>query len=83
MGPLRAMTLPLCPQAGITASQEVEEVFQAIRQKQLELATYLCEDAQQLSLEDTLSTMKAFRDLFIRALKVGPRHCQVGRAEWG
>lgn len=77
------MTLPLCPQAGITASQEVEEVFQAIRQKQLELATYLCEDAQQLSLEDTLSTMKAFRDLFIRALKVGPRHCQVGRAEWG
>lgn len=46
-------------------------MFQAIEQKKLELASYLCEDAQQLSLEDTFSTMKTFRDLFIRALKVG------------
>uniref|UniRef100_A0A8C9E5P7 Inverted formin 2 n=1 Tax=Phocoena sinus TaxID=42100 RepID=A0A8C9E5P7_PHOSS len=69
-------------QAGITASQEVEEVFQAIRQKQLELAAYLCEDAQQLSLEDTLSTMKAFRDLFIRALKENrDRKERAARAE--
>lgn len=45
-------------------------MFQAIEQKKLELASYLCEDAQQLSLEDTFSTMKTFRDLFIRALKV-------------
>lgn len=46
-------------------------MFQAIEQKKLELAHYLCEDAQQLSLEDTFSTMKTFRDLFLRALKVG------------
>lgn len=46
-------------------------MFKAIEQKKLELANYLCEDAQQLSLEDTFSTMKTFRDLFIRALKVG------------
>ena len=82
-GPLRAMTLPLCLQASITASQEVEEVFQAIKQKQLELAAYLCEDAQQLSLEDTLSTMKAFRDLFIRTLKVGPAVAGEGRRSGG
>ena len=55
-------------QASITDSQALEEVFQAIEQKQLELASYLCEDTQQLSLEDTLSTMKTFRDLFLRAL---------------
>uniref|UniRef100_A0A8C6BSL9 FH2 domain-containing protein n=1 Tax=Monodon monoceros TaxID=40151 RepID=A0A8C6BSL9_MONMO len=60
----------------------VEGVFQAIRQKQLELAAYLCEDAQQLSLEDTLSTMKAFRDLFIRALKENrDRKERAARAE--
>lgn len=46
-------------------------MFEAIEQKKLELADYLCEDPQQLSLEDTFSTMKAFRDLFTRALKVG------------
>uniref|UniRef100_A0A452QXY7 Inverted formin-2 n=1 Tax=Ursus americanus TaxID=9643 RepID=A0A452QXY7_URSAM len=56
-------------QASIEASRALDEVFQAIEQKKLELASYLCEDAQQLSLEDTFSTMKTFRDLFIRALK--------------
>ncbi|KAK2506446.1 hypothetical protein MC885_011450 [Smutsia gigantea] len=56
-------------QEHIVASQALDELFQAIKQKKQELASYLCEDAQQLSLEDTFSTMKAFRDLFIRALK--------------
>nr|XP_036847344.1 inverted formin-2 isoform X3 [Manis javanica] len=56
-------------QTSIAASQALDKVLQAIEQKKQELASYLCEDAQQLSLEDTFSTMKAFRDLFIRALK--------------
>ncbi|XP_034498068.1 inverted formin-2 [Ailuropoda melanoleuca] len=56
-------------QASIEASRALDEVFQAIEQKKLELASYLCEDAQQLSLEDMFSTVKTFRDLFIRALK--------------
>lgn len=66
----RVVTEPM-PQASITASRDLDEVFEAIEQKKLELADYLCEDPQQLSLEDTFSTMKTFRDLFIRALKVG------------
>lgn len=45
-------------------------MFEATERKKLELADYLCEDAQQLSLEDTFNTMKTFRDLFTRALKV-------------
>lgn len=60
----------LCPQASIEASQALDKVFEAIEQKKLELADYLCEDAQQLSLEDTFNTMKTFRDLFTHALKV-------------
>lgn len=67
----RAVTTWPCPQASIEASRALDEVFQAIEQKKLELASYLCEDAQQLSLEDMFSTVKTFRDLFIRALKVG------------
>lgn len=58
-------------QASIQASRKVEELFQAIEQQKLALAAYLCEDPHQLSLESTFSTMKAFRDLFISALKVG------------
>nr|KAF6484953.1 inverted formin 2 [Rousettus aegyptiacus] len=69
-------------QASIEASQALEEVFQAIEQKKLELAHYLCEDAQQLSLEDTFSTMKTFRDLFLRALKENrDRQEQATKAE--
>ncbi|XP_029413686.1 inverted formin-2 [Nannospalax galili] len=56
-------------QASIEASQALDKVFEAIERKKLQLADYLCEDPQQLSLEDTFSTMKTFRDLFTRALK--------------
>ncbi|KAM8781806.1 inverted formin-2 isoform 2-T3 [Rhynchonycteris naso] len=69
-------------QASIEASQALEEVFRAIEQKKRQLASYLCEDAQQLSLEDTFSTMKTFRDLFLRALKENKdRQEQVAKAE--
>lgn len=69
-------------QASIEASQELDKVFDAIEQKKLELADYLCEDPQQLSLEDTFSTMKTFRDLFTRALKENKdRKEQMAKAE--
>lgn len=69
-------------QAGIQASRKVEELFQAIEQQKLALAAYLCEDPHQLSLESTFSTMKAFRDLFISALKENKaRKEQAAKAE--
>lgn len=73
MGPSQGRDLAPTPQAGIEASRALDAVFQAIEQKKRELASYLCEDSQLLSLEDTFCTLKTFRDLFIRALKVGPR----------
>ncbi|CAM5123291.1 unnamed protein product [Eretmochelys imbricata] len=56
-------------QDSINASKKLEEEFEIIERKKGELANYLCEDANKLSLEDIFSTMKTFRDLFIRALK--------------
>ncbi|XP_039111724.1 inverted formin-2 isoform X3 [Hyaena hyaena] len=69
-------------QASIEASRALDAVLRAIEQKKRELASYLCEDSQLLSLEDTFCTLKTFRDLFIRALKDNKeRKEQAAKAE--
>lgn len=54
----------------INLSKELEEELGTIAKKKAELADYLCEDRNKLSLEDVFNTMKTFRNLFIKALKV-------------
>ncbi|NP_001084562.1 inverted formin-2 [Xenopus laevis] len=49
--------------------KELEEQLTDISQKKVKLADYLCEDPTKLSLEETFSTMKAFRELFLKAKK--------------
>ncbi|XP_075007053.1 inverted formin-2-like isoform X2 [Calonectris borealis] len=69
-------------QDSIDASKKLEEEFETIERKREELANYLCEDPSKLSLEDIFSTMKTFRDLFIRALKENKdRKEQAAKAE--
>ncbi|KAM4666681.1 inverted formin-2 isoform 2-T3 [Amazona ochrocephala] len=69
-------------QDSIDASRKLEEEFETIEKKREELANYLCEDPSKLSLEDIFSTMKTFRDLFIRVLKENKdRKEQAAKAE--
>uniref|UniRef100_A0A8C8R6M4 Inverted formin-2 n=1 Tax=Pelusios castaneus TaxID=367368 RepID=A0A8C8R6M4_9SAUR len=69
-------------QESINASKKLEEEFEIIEKKKEELANYLCEDTNKLSLEDIFSTMKTFRDLFIKALKENKdRREQAAKAE--
>lgn len=42
-----------------------------IEEKRRDLAVYLCEDANQLSLQELFGTIGTFRELFIKSLKVG------------
>ncbi|CAL1574995.1 unnamed protein product [Knipowitschia caucasica] len=53
----------------VEACRTLSERFSEMEKRRSELAVYLCEDANQLSLEDLFGTIKTFRQLFIRALK--------------
>lgn len=70
-------------QESLEACQLLNERLGVLEKKKSELALYLCEDTNQLSLEELFGTIKTFRGLFIKALKVrGPlfksHSCQRG-----
>ncbi|XP_026167593.1 inverted formin-2 isoform X2 [Mastacembelus armatus] len=53
----------------LEACRALNERFTEIEKKRSELAVYLCEDANQLSLVELFGTIRTFRELFIKALK--------------
>ncbi|NWR99768.1 INF2 protein, partial [Motacilla alba] len=56
-------------QGSLNASKDLQKEFATIGKKKEELADYLCEDQKKLSLEDVFSTMKTFRDIFLKTLQ--------------
>ncbi|XP_015670109.1 inverted formin-2 [Protobothrops mucrosquamatus] len=69
-------------QDSLTANRKLEDEFELIEIKKTELANYLCEDPNKLSLEEIFNTMKIFRDLYIKALKENKdRKEQAAKAE--
>lgn len=57
-------------QENLEACQALCQRLATMEKKRSELALYLCEDANQLSLEELFGTIKTFRGLFVKALKV-------------
>ncbi|XP_078516404.1 inverted formin-2-like isoform X2 [Lissotriton helveticus] len=66
----------------VDSLRSLEEELESIEKKKANLAVYLCEDVNRLSLEDTFSTIKTFRDLFLKAQKDNKdRRDQAEKAE--
>lgn len=57
-------------QESLEKCQALSEKFTEIEKKRSDLAIYLCEDANQLSLQELFGTIGTFRELFIKSLKV-------------
>ncbi|XP_067335913.1 inverted formin-2 isoform X2 [Channa argus] len=53
----------------LEACEALSERFTEVEKKRIELAVYLCEDPNQLVLEELFGTIRTFRELFIKSLK--------------
>ncbi|NWH20136.1 INF2 protein, partial [Grus americana] len=63
------IVLQTVSQGSLEASKDLHKEFATIEKKKEKLADYLCEDRKKLSLEDLFSTMKTFREVFLKALQ--------------
>ncbi|NXO93891.1 INF2 protein, partial [Certhia brachydactyla] len=63
------IVLQIVSQDSLNASKDLQKEFATIEKKKEELADYLCEDRKKMSLEDVFSTMKTFRQVFLKALQ--------------
>uniref|UniRef100_UPI000D318D92 inverted formin-2-like n=1 Tax=Maylandia zebra TaxID=106582 RepID=UPI000D318D92 len=61
-------------QESLQAVEQLQLLLSSVEEQRKHLSAYLCEDSSSFSLEELFSTIKAFRDLFLRTLKENEGH---------
>ncbi len=59
-----------CFQESMQACEQLQQLLSSVEDKRKDLSDYLCEDSSSFSIEELFNTIKTFRGLFLRALKV-------------
>ena len=60
----------VCLQESLQACEQLQQLLSSVEDKRTSLSVYLCEDSSSFSIDEFLSTIKTFRGLFLKALKV-------------
>lgn len=58
------------PQESLHACEQLQQLLSSVEDRRTELSSYLCEDSSNFSLDELFNTIKTFRGLFLRAIKV-------------
>ncbi|MEQ2196401.1 hypothetical protein XENOCAPTIV_025324 [Xenoophorus captivus] len=66
----REALLMLAKYESLQACEQLQKVMSLVEDRRRDLADYLCEDISSFSLDDLFGTIKTFRGLFLRALKI-------------
>lgn len=54
----------------LRAFEQLQQLLSSLEDKKTDLSGYLCEDNSSFSIDELFSTIKTFRGLFLRAIKV-------------
>lgn len=60
----------VCFQESLQACEQLQQLLSSVEDKRTDLSVYLCEDSSSFSIDELFSTIKTFRGLFLRAIKV-------------
>ena len=50
--------------------EQLQQLLSSVEDKRMDLSVYLCEDSSSFSIDELFNTIKTFKGLFLRAIKV-------------
>ncbi|XP_019122204.2 inverted formin-2-like isoform X2 [Larimichthys crocea] len=56
-------------QENLQACEQLKQLLSTLEDKRMDLSIYLCEDSSSFSIDELFSTIKIFRELFLKAVK--------------
>lgn len=71
------------PQESLASCEQLQQLLSSVEDRRTDLSSYLCEDSSNFSLDELFNTIKTFRALFLRAIKVSQSQGRTASSQSG